>query len=102
MLPWISQAIIVVQTHFHGKIVFKESSVQYAFGQRRNPPLMRAINIPLGMLIPLDCSCTDCLLVFCQLGSWEPRGLNVVPREGDISLNVPRGDIYFFKRVKGG
>ena len=76
MLPWIGQAIIVVQTHFHRKIVLKESSVQYAFGQRRNPPLMRAINIPLGMLIPLDCSCTDCLLVFFvnyALGS--PEGL---------------------------
>jgi hypothetical protein len=102
MLPWIGQAIIIVQNHFHGKIVLRESSVQYTFGQGRNPLLMRAINIPLGMLILLDCSCTYCLLVFYQLGSWEPGGLNVVPREGDISLDVSRGGIYFFRRVKGG
>jgi len=51
MLSWVGQAIIVVLTYVHGKVVLKDSNVQYMFGQGRNPPLMGAINIPLGMLI---------------------------------------------------
>ena len=51
MLPWIGQAIIVFQTYIHGKVVLKDSSVQYMFGQGRNPPLMDVINIPLSMFI---------------------------------------------------
>ena len=51
MFPWVDQAIIVFQTHIHGKKVIKESSVQYVFGQMRNPPLMGTINILLGMLM---------------------------------------------------
>jgi hypothetical protein len=49
MLSWVGQAIIVVQTHFHEKVVLKELSVEYMFGKWRNSPLMGVINITLGM-----------------------------------------------------
>ena len=42
---------MVVQTCFPRNIVFRESSAQYAFGQGRNSPLIRVIDISLGMLM---------------------------------------------------
>jgi hypothetical protein len=70
MLSWSGQAIIVIQTYIHEKVVLRESSVQYAFGQERNPLLIRTIHIPMGILIPLNvlihklspCSLSDGLL----------------------------------------
>ena len=50
MFHWVDQAFIVVQTHIHGKVVLRESSLQYVFVQRRKPPLLGTINIPLGVL----------------------------------------------------
>ena len=51
MFHWVDQAIIIIQTHIHGKVVIKESSVQYLFGKLRNSPLMGIINILCGMFM---------------------------------------------------
>jgi hypothetical protein len=51
MFFWVDQAIIVVQTCFHENIIFKESNVQYAFGQGKNSLLMGATDIPQCTLL---------------------------------------------------
>jgi hypothetical protein len=51
MLPWIGQVIIVVQTYFHVNVVLVESSVQYAFEQKKTSPLIVAIEILMDMFM---------------------------------------------------
>jgi len=67
MLSWVSQTIIIVQTHVYENIVHGKSNVQYSFGQERTPSLMRAIVIILGMLMYRP------YLSPFLLGSWVSR-----------------------------